>query len=103
MITASSPRPWLSGLWVSPAIAAAALWACGGSSPPSRPGDTADAWVSDPGYRVSVFAVSLGHARQMAFAPNGDLFINNGDVTVVFDDDHSGASGDAERSTFATA
>jgi glucose/arabinose dehydrogenase len=85
------------------AVAAAALSGCGGSSPPARPGDPADAWVSDPGYRVAVFAANLGHARQMAFAPNGDLFVDNGDVTVVFDDDHSGASSDAERSTFATA
>jgi hypothetical protein len=34
--------------------------------------------VSDPGYRVTVFAANLGPARQMAVAPNGDLFINNG-------------------------
>ena len=105
MTTASSPRaPRLPGSFLAPAIAAAALAACGGgSSPPSRPGDPAEAWVSDPGYRVTVFAANLGHARQMAFAPGGDLFINNGDVTVVFDDDHSGASGDGERATFATA
>ena len=105
MTTASSRRaPRIPGSFLAPAIAVAALAACGGgTSPPSRPGDPAEAWVSDPGYRVTVFASSLGHARQMAFAPNGDLFINNGDVTVVFDDDHSGASGDAERATFATA
>src|ERR1044071_47482 len=100
MTTARRPRPWLSGLGVALAAAAAA---CSGSSSPSRPGDTADAWVSDPGDHVTVFAANLGQARQMAVAPNGDLFINNGDVTVVFDDDHSGASGDAERATFATA
>jgi glucose/arabinose dehydrogenase len=104
MTTASSRRaPGIPGSFIAPALAAAALAACGGTSPPSRPGDPPEAWVSDPGYRVTVFASNLGHARQMAFAPNGDLFINNGDVTVVFDDDHSGASGDAERSTFATA
>src|SRR3954468_11987450 len=105
MTTASSPRaPRFPGSFLAPAIAVAALAACGGgTSPPSRPGDPAEAWVSDPGYRDTVFAANLGHARQMAFAPNGDLFLNNGDVTVLFDDDHSGASGDAERATFATA
>lgn len=105
MSTASSPRPVRGHVsCVALAIGAGALWACGGSSgPPSRSGDAADAWVSDPGYHVTVFAANLGHARQMAFAPSGDLFINNGDVTVVFDDDHSGASSDAERATFATA
>lgn len=101
MTTGPRPRPWFSGSCVA-LVAAAAAAACSGTSP-SRPGDAADAWVSDPGYHVTVFAANLGHARQMAVAPNGDLFINNGDVTVVFDDDHSGASGDAERATFATA
>jgi glucose/arabinose dehydrogenase len=39
----------------------------------------------------------------MATAANGDLFINNTSVTVVFDDDHDGVSGPAERSKFASA
>jgi glucose/arabinose dehydrogenase len=39
----------------------------------------------------------------MAFAPNGDLFVNNGNVTVLFDDDGNGTIGDNERKTFATA
>jgi glucose/arabinose dehydrogenase len=39
----------------------------------------------------------------MAFAPNGDLFVNNGDVTVLSDDDGNGASASTERATFATA
>ncbi|HEX3764003.1 MAG TPA: hypothetical protein VHW23_35150, partial [Kofleriaceae bacterium] len=104
MPIASPPRPRSHAFWLTLAIAAGALAACGGgSSPPSRPGDAVDVWVSDPGYHVTVFAANVGHARQMAFAPNGDLFIDNGDVTVLFDDDHSGASSDAERATFATA
>ena len=81
----------------------AASAACGGGSSPSRPGEVVNAWVSDRGFHVEVFAANLGRVRQMAFAPSGDLFVDNGSVTVVFDDDHSGASSDAERATFATA
>ena len=60
-------------------------------------------WVGDPQLCVFEYASRLAGARQMAFAPNGDLFINNGRVTVLFDSDHSGASSDGERATFATA
>lgn len=85
---------------------AAALSACGSSSPP-RPttciGNTVDVWASDSRYCVYVFASDVGHARQMAFAPNGDLFVNNDSVTVLFDDDGNGSSSDGERATFATA
>ncbi|MEO7733714.1 MAG: hypothetical protein ABIY55_22305, partial [Kofleriaceae bacterium] len=84
-----------------------ALAACGGSSsppPPTNcPGEAADVWVGDPQLCVFEFAAGLNAARQMAFAPNGDLFVNNGRVTVVFDADHSGTSSDSERATFATA
>jgi glucose/arabinose dehydrogenase len=83
---------------------------CGSSGSPSAPpppgtcaGAAADAWVSDSHYCVRVFASGLGPARQMAFAPNGDLFVNNGKVTVLFDDDGNGASSGGERATFATA
>jgi glucose/arabinose dehydrogenase len=84
---------------------AASLPACGGSSHPPGPsgGDDPEIWVSDGRFSVQVFASDIGHPRQMAFAPNGDLFVNNGKVTVLFDDDGSGTSSDAERSTFATA
>src|SRR6185503_17844490 len=63
------------------------LAACGGSSsaplPPAEcTGDGAGAWVSDSRLCVSEFASGLGGARQMAFAPNGDLFVNNGAVMV---------------------
>lgn len=86
----------------------ASLPACGSNSSPRPPspctGDTVDAWVSDPRYCVYVFAGSLDHPRQMAFAPNGDLFVSDdGKVTVLFDDNHDGASAGSERSTFATA
>lgn len=93
--------------WSRGWIAVAALAACGGSSaPPSStacPGEAADVWVSDPQLCVTEFASGLGGARQMAFAANGDLFVNNGSVTVLFDGDHSGASSETERATFATA
>jgi glucose/arabinose dehydrogenase len=84
------------------------LTACGGSSPPPiQPaectGDGANAWVGDPRLCVTVFATDAGGVRQMAFAPNGDLFVNNGSVTVLFDDDGDGASSESERSRFATA
>jgi glucose/arabinose dehydrogenase len=88
---------------------AVSLAACGSSAPPPPPptamctGDGANAWVSDPRLCVSVFAGDVGGARQMAFAPNGDLFINNGAVTVLFDDDGNGVSSDSERTRFATA
>ncbi|HEU4733604.1 MAG TPA: PQQ-dependent sugar dehydrogenase, partial [Kofleriaceae bacterium] len=86
----------------------ASLSACGGSSspPPSNsacPGSAPGVWVSDARYCVTVFADELGHPRQMAFAPGGELFVNNGSVTVVADDDGNGTSAHAERSTYATA
>ena len=85
---------------------AASLPACGGNDPPRstcRDGTPADAWAQDDGFCVHMFASGLGAPRQMAFAPNGDLFVNNGNVTVLFDEDGDGTSTNAERSTFATA
>jgi glucose/arabinose dehydrogenase len=110
MTTASSPhlagaRGRARGITIVLWAALAAAPACGSSSPP-RSGscpDAADVWVSDPRYCVHVFAAGVDHARQMAFAPNGDLFVNTGNVTVVFDDDGNGTSSETERATFATA
>ena len=90
------------------AIAAVAwmLAACGGSSAPPASncaGGAAGVWVGDPQLCVVEYASGLGGARGLAFAPNGDLFVNNGSVTVMFDADHDGASADGERATFATA
>src|SRR5690349_15647740 len=90
-------------------VLAAALPACGSSSqttpppPTGCPGDPADVWVSDGRMCVYVYASGLGNPRQMGFAPNGDLFVNNGSVVALFDADHDGASSSSERSTFATA
>src|SRR5262249_44283631 len=86
------------------------LPACGSSSQPtspppptSCPRDPEDAWVSDSRLCGCAFARGLGNPRQMAFAPNGGLFVNNGAVVALFDDDHDGSSSSSERSTFATA
>ncbi|WP_394848029.1 PQQ-dependent sugar dehydrogenase [Pendulispora brunnea] len=62
-----------------------------------------DAWVSDPRLCVSIFATGLGEARQMAFAPNGDLFVNNGRIVALWDADGNGTSETNEQSTFASA
>jgi len=95
-------RPWIRRLLLPVALAA-----CGGSTsppPPTNcPGEAADVWVSDPQMCVFEYASGLNGARQMAFAPNGDLFVNNGRVTVLFDADHNGSIGDGERAMFAAA
>ncbi len=61
------------------------------------------AYVSDARLCVYVFAQGLGSPRQMAFAPNGDLFVNNGSVTVLWDANHDGTSDNSERASFASA
>ena len=62
-----------------------------------------DAYVADPKLCAFVFAEDLGAARQLAFAPNGDLFVNNGDVTVLWDEDGDGYSSASERKVFGEA
>jgi glucose/arabinose dehydrogenase len=61
------------------------------------------AYVSDPQLCVYIYADKLGAPRQMAFAPNGDLFVNNGSVIALWDDNHDGHSEMTERATFGTA
>jgi glucose/arabinose dehydrogenase len=63
----------------------------------------ASAYVSDARMCVYVFAAELGMARQMAFAPNGDLFLNNGNVTVMWDANGDGSIASAERAVYASA
>jgi glucose/arabinose dehydrogenase len=60
-------------------------------------------YVSDPNLCVYVFASGLGAVRQMAFAPNGDLFVNNGKITVLWDANRDGVSSAAEQSAFGTS
>jgi glucose/arabinose dehydrogenase len=61
------------------------------------------AYVSDAKLCVYVFAKNLNAARQLAFAPNGDLFVNNGAITVLWDANHDGTSDADERAQFADA
>jgi len=101
-----------------PVVALAAFAACGSSD--SNGGTGADAgpapvncvgtqpydkaWTADPNMCVYVFASGLTRPRQMAFAPNGDLFVSAGNVTVLWDANKNGAiDGNSEKSTFATA
>jgi glucose/arabinose dehydrogenase len=62
-----------------------------------------DAYVADPKLCAYVFAEDLGSARQLAFAPNGDLFVNNQRVTVLWDEDGDGYSSASERAVFGEA
>ncbi len=61
------------------------------------------AWVADPKMCLQQFASGLGHVRQISFAPNGDLFVNNGAIVALWDADGDGMAGAAEQSLFATA
>jgi glucose/arabinose dehydrogenase len=61
-----------------------------------------DAWTADPHFCMIRWATNVPHARGLAIAPNGDLFVaTDGDVTVLYDADGDGLSGASERSTFA--
>jgi glucose/arabinose dehydrogenase len=62
-----------------------------------------DAYVSDPKLCVYTFATNLTRPRQMAFAPNGDLFVNASGVIVLWDADKNGASDANERAMFGQA
>jgi glucose/arabinose dehydrogenase len=60
-------------------------------------------WTADPKLCVVQFASGLGRARQMAFAPNEDLFVaTDGEIVAVYDADGDGVSSNGERFTFAT-
>lgn len=61
------------------------------------------AWTADPHYCMIRFASNLTGARQLAIAPNGDVFVAAGaQIVVVYDDDGDGVSAASERSTFAS-
>jgi glucose/arabinose dehydrogenase len=62
-----------------------------------------DTFVSDPKLCVYAFASNVNRARQMAFAPNGDLFVSAGSIVVLWDTDKNGTSAADERATFGTA
>jgi glucose/arabinose dehydrogenase len=97
------------------AFAVSALIACSsGSTPP--PPDTCSnipasalytptsAYLPDPHYCLYQFAGDLPRARQLAIAPNNDIFVSaGGAVMVVFDDNGDRVSDAGERTMFATA
>jgi glucose/arabinose dehydrogenase len=63
----------------------------------------AGVWTADPKLCVVQFASGVGRARQMAFAPNEDLFVGTTDAVVaLYDADGDGVSSASERFTFAT-
>ncbi|HEY6826485.1 MAG TPA: PQQ-dependent sugar dehydrogenase [Gemmatimonadaceae bacterium] len=59
-------------------------------------GQTASQWVTPPGFHVSVFADSVGNAREMALGPRGTVFVGSwiGKVYAVID---RNADGKADR------
>jgi len=62
-----------------------------------------DVFVSDPKLCVYVYAQNVSGARQLAFAPNGDLFVSaTGKVIALWDGNKDGTSDPDERATFAT-
>src|SRR5205823_218197 len=48
---------------------------------------TPDQWVVPPGFKVTVFADSVGNAREMALGPRGTVFVGSwtGKVYAVID------------------
>jgi glucose/arabinose dehydrogenase len=97
----------------SPRLALAAvcaLAACSGTQAP--PPDSCSnvpasalplgVYLDDPHYCSITFAQNVSRARQLAFAPNGDLFVaSDGQIVVLFDANGDGVSDAGERSTFA--
>lgn len=84
----------------------AAIDAAGPAQPPPKNcvgTNKLDSYVSDPKLCVYTFAQNVPGARQLAFAPNGDLFVSNGRITVLWDTDKNGTSDSNERATFAQA
>lgn len=64
----------------------------------------ANTFTSDPRLCVVQFASGLGRARQLAFAPNGDLFVaSDSNIVGLYDGDGDGVSGGGERFTFGSA
>ena len=62
------------------------------------------AWTADPHFCLIRYADGVSGARELVFAPNGDLFVaGGGQVVVLFDSDGNGISeGGGERATFAS-
>jgi glucose/arabinose dehydrogenase len=62
------------------------------------------AWTADSHFCLIRYATGIPRARQIAFAPDGDLFVATaaGQVVVLFDADGDGVSSTDERSSFAS-
>jgi len=82
---ASVARPAVASLSVTALALAASAPASVAQAPQSaaRANQQTDAWPADnggitlpPGFCATVFADNLGHARQMAFGPDGVLYVN---------------------------
>jgi glucose/arabinose dehydrogenase len=91
-----TPPPVADGPVQRPAADVAQAGNCTGNEPLA-------AYLSDPKLCVYVYAKKLSAARQLAFASNGDLFVNNGRVMVLWDANHDGTSDLGERALFADA
>ncbi len=99
-----------------PVVASCAIFACAACSTPAAPNRARqaaqrplcssardDAWLSDPALCLVEYSSNVGFPRGMAFAPNGDLFVNaGGGVIVLYDDDGNGISDPSERAVFGS-
>src|SRR6185436_19374026 len=95
-----------------PFLFAAPLIACSSSSDSSPPPDTCSnvpasalvsAFTADPHYCMIRFASGLQSARQLAIAPNGDIFVAPaGQIVALYDNNSDGVSDMSERTTFAS-
>jgi glucose/arabinose dehydrogenase len=93
--------------------AACGAWACSSSAKPTTPPDSCagvpasarvTAWTADPHFCLYRFA-SVQGARQLALAPDGELFVatNTAQVFVLSDTDGDGViSPSTERAVFTT-
>ena len=75
----------------------------GCSRSPAEAADVLDPYLADPKLVLTTWASGLGAARQLAIASNGDVFVNHGKVSVLWDADHDGLSREDERAVFAEA
>lgn len=62
------------------------------------------AWTADSHFCLIRYASSVAAARQIAVAPNGDLFVATagGQIVVLYDTNGNGVSDPGERSTFTS-
>jgi glucose/arabinose dehydrogenase len=62
------------------------------------------AWTADSHFCLIRYATSVAAARQVAVAPNGDLFVATagGQIIVLYDTNGNGVSDPGERSTFTS-